>query len=205
MNEGDEVESTQEEGGELESAPKDDAIMGDEEYEQFEEELRELHELENMKIFLEVEKDRLTRQTEALTSELEGINVAMSSAEVYLASYEKRKKDHSHNIEKAAEKQAVLADEVSSLHYQVKATREDIATTSTLEKSFQGELSEIDSEKTIVLNRLNDITAGLQRIDREKDFKVPHLQWYDGTLKKIYNVFIEAQNRMEVSMIMKKK
>ncbi len=99
----------------------------------------------------------------------------------------------------------MLSDEVSSLHYQVKATREDIATTSTLEESFEGELNEINSEKTIVLKRLNDITAGLQRIDMEKDFKVPHLKWYDGTLKKIYNVFIEAQNRMEVSMIMRKK
>ncbi len=98
QNEGDELESSQNEGDELENTLKDDAIMGDEEYEQFEEELRELHELENMKIFLEVENDRLTRQTESLTSELEGINVAMSSAEVYLASYEKRKNDHAHNI-----------------------------------------------------------------------------------------------------------
>ncbi len=53
--------------------------------------------------------------------------------------------------------------------------------------------------------RLNDITAGLQRIDREKEFKAPHLKWYDETFKQIYNVFIEVQNRMEVSTIMRKK
>lgn len=182
-----------------------DVNLSDEEYEKFEDELKEFRELENMKIFLEVENDRLKRQAENLTSELEGINVTMSSTEDYLASYEKRKKEHSHNIEKAAAKRDLLADEVSSLHLQIKAVREDIATSLKLEENFEGELHDINSEKVVVLKRLNDITTGLQKISREKEHKVPHLKWYDGTLKQIYNVFMEAQNRMEVSLIMRKK
>lgn len=194
MKEGDEVESTLK-----------DATMDDEEYEQFKDELREFHELENMRIFLGVENDRLKRQIESLTSELEGIDVAMSSSKDYLASYEQRKKEYSHNIEKAAAKEEMLADEVSSLHYQIKAIREDIETTSKLEESFRSELNDINGEKAVVLKRLNDITAGLQRISREKEYRLPHLRWYDGTLKQVYNVFMEAQNRMEVSQIMRKK
>jgi len=193
-----------ENGNEPESTLKD-AAMDDEEYKQFEDELREFHDLDNMKIFLEIENDRLTRQIEKLTSELDGIDVAMSSSEEYLSSYEQRKKHYSHNIEKAAAKEELFADEVSSLHSQIKALREDIETTTKLKESFESELNDINGEKAVVLKRLNAITTRLQRIDREKEFKVPHLKWYDGTLKEVYNEFMEAQNRMEVSMIMKKK
>ncbi len=188
----------------LESTLKD-APLDDEEYKQFEEELREFHELENMRIFLEAENDRLTRQIESLPSELEGIDVAMSSSEDYLASYEQRKKEYSHNIEETAAKEDLLADELSSLHYQIKAIREDIETTSKLEESFNAELNDINGQKAVVLKRFNAISAGLQKISREKEFKLPHLKWYDGTLKQVYNVFMEAQNRMEVSLIIKKK
>jgi hypothetical protein len=91
------------------------------------------------------------------------------------------------------------------LYLQIKAGREDIESCSKLEESFKDELHDISGEKAVVLKRLNDITTGLQKISREREDKLPYLRQYDGVLKQVYNVFMEAQNRMEVSLLMRKK
>ncbi len=64
--------------------------MEDEEYEHIVDELRELRELENMKTFLEAENGRLKSQIEFLTGQLEGINIAISSTEASLVSFDIR-------------------------------------------------------------------------------------------------------------------
>jgi chromosome segregation ATPase len=179
--------------------------MGDEEYEEIVDELRELHELQNTKTFLEAENRRLKNEIEALTAELEGINIAMSSAEAYMASYEGRRKKCAENIERLRPKRDMLTAEISDLSLKIKASREDKESTSNLSNMLKDELYDIEGEKRVVLKRLNDIKTGLQQISSDRDVKLPHLKWYDVMLKQIHNVFMETQNRMEVSLILRSR
>ena len=183
----------------------EDVTMGNEEYEEIVDELREFHELQNTKTFLEAENSRLKNEIEVLTAELEGINIAMSSAEAYIASYESRRKKCAENVEKLRPKKDVLTAEISDLRLKIKALREDKESTSNLSNMLKDELYHIEGEKTVVLKRLNDIKTGLQQISSDRDVKLPHLKWYDVMLKQIHNVFMETQNRMEVSLILKSR
>ena len=180
-------------------------IMGDEEYEEIVDELRGFHELQNTKTFLEAENSRLKNQIESLTAELEGINIAISSAEAYLASYENSRKKSAENIEKLKPRKDVLTAEISDLGLKVKVARGDEKSTANLTDMLKDELYQIEGEKTVVIKRLNDIKIGLQEISSDKDVKLPHLKWYDGILKQIHNVLMETQSRMEVSLILKNK
>ena len=179
--------------------------MKDEEYEEIVVELREIHELQNTKTFLEAENTKLKNQIESITVELEGINISISSAEAYLASYENRRKKCAENLEKLKPKKDVLTAEINDLRLKIKAAGEDEESTSHLRDMLKGELYHIEGEKTVVINRLTDIKAGLQEISTDRDVKLPHLKWYDGILKDVYNAFMETQNRMEVSVILKGK
>ncbi len=179
--------------------------MEDEEYEEFLDELRELRELENMKTFLEVENGKLKSQIEFLTGELEGINIAISSTEAYLVSFEKRVKRSSENIEYLESKKDLLTAEMNNLHLQIKAAREDEESSSDLKDSLKDELNDIKGEKTVAIKRLNDIRTGLQRISSARDVKLPHLKGYYSVLKQTYTAFKETQNRMEVSLVLRQK
>jgi len=179
--------------------------MEDEEYEEFLDELRELRELENIKTFLEVENGKLKSQIELLTGELEGINIAISSTEASLVSFEKRAKRSSKNIEDLESKKDLLTAEMNNLHLQIKAAREDEESTSDLKDSLKDELNDIKGEKTVVIKRLNDIRTGLQKISSDRDVKLPHLKGYYSVLKQIYTEFKETQNRMEASLVLRQK
>ncbi|NVM21021.1 MAG: hypothetical protein HWN68_04505 [Desulfobacterales bacterium] len=179
--------------------------MKDEEYEEIIDELREFHELQNTKAFLEAENTKLKNRIESITAELEGINISISSAEAYLASYENRRKKCAENVEKLKPKKNLLTAEINDLRLKIKAAKEDEESTSNVRDMLKDELYHIEGEKTLVIKRLNGIKAGLQEISTDRDVKLPHLKWYDGTLKQIYNGFLESQNRMEVSLLLKKR
>jgi chromosome segregation ATPase len=183
----------------------EDATMGNEEYDKIIDELREFHELQNTRTFLEAENSRLKNKIEVLTAELEGINIAMSSAEAYMASCESKRKECAENLKELRAKRDVLTAEISDLRLTIKASREDKESTSNLTNMLKNELYHIEGEKTVLLKRLNDIKSGLEQISSDRDVKLPHLEWYDVMLKQIHNVFVETQNRMEVSLILKSR
>ena len=179
--------------------------MDDEEYDDLADEISEIRELENMKLFLEAENGRLTIQREHLTRELEGIEITESATKAYMESYEKRRRKCSINIEKLKTKKDSLMNRVNNLHLRIKAAKVDAKSSLTLKNSLEEEFGEIKGEKALVLKRFKGVKTGLQRISSAGDAKLPHLVWYDMVLKQILHVFAEAQNRMEVSLIMKKR
>ncbi len=179
--------------------------MDDEEYEHIVDELRELRELENMKTFLEVENGRLKSQIEFLTGQLEGINIAISSTEASLVSFENRIKKSSKNIEKLESKMDLLMAEMNNLHLQIKAARGDEESTSNLKDRLKDELNDIMTQRAVVIKRLNDIRSGIHRISSDKELRAPHLKGYDSVLKQICTAFKETQNRMEVSLVLRQK
>lgn len=185
--------------------PLKPVTMDDEEYEDLIDEISEIRELENMKMFLETENGRLISQMERLTRELEGVEITASASKAYMDSYEKRRRKCSINVEKLIPKKDLLVSQADDLHLRIHAVKADAESSLTLKETLEEELGEIKSEKTVVLKRFQDVKTGLQQIARAGDAKLPHLIWYDTILKQILNVFAETQNRMEVSLIMKKR
>jgi len=185
--------------------PLKPVTMDDEEYEDLVDEIRELRELKNMKEFLQAENDLLKSQLERLTRELKGIEITESATKAYMASYEKRRKKCSVNIEKLKSKKDALMGQADDLHLRIKAAKADAESSLALKDNLEEELGGIKAEQAVVLKRFKDVKAGLQRISSAGDAKLPHLMLYDTILKQIYHVFSETQNRMEVSLMMRKK
>ncbi len=179
--------------------------MSDDDYEHMNDAVRELEELKRTKLFLEAENNRLKALANNLTGELDGIDIAISSAQAYMTSYESRKKICTDNIEKLSERKEALINDINALLLKTIAAREDRESTATINETLTNEFNEIVDEKSIVVNRLSAISKGLKEISVNKGQRLPNLKWYDAILKKIYVEFVEAQNRMEVSMVLKKK
>ena len=57
--------------------------MSDDDYEHMIDAVKELEELKRTKLFLEAENNRLKAQANNLTGELDGIDIAISSAQAY--------------------------------------------------------------------------------------------------------------------------
>lgn len=179
--------------------------LDDDDYEFMVDALKELEELRKTKLFLEAENQRLHTQINHLTGELEGIDIAISSARAYMASYESRKKTSADHIEQLSDRKEALISEINALHLRIAAAREDRESTARLNETLIDEFNDIVDEKSIVVKRLSAISKGLKDITVHKEQRLPNLKWYDAILKKIYVEFVEAQNRMEVAMVLKKK
>ncbi len=179
--------------------------VSDEQYDEIANELREIHELQNTKAFLEAENSRLKSQMETLTAELEGINIAISSGEAYIVSYENRRRQCAESVEKLRPQKDAITTEITNVRFKIKAAEEDEESTSNLTDMLKEEIHQIKDEKIVVMKRLCDVERGLKQISSDRDVKLPHLKWYDKMLKQMYNALVETQNRMEVSLILRKR
>jgi chromosome segregation ATPase len=183
----------------------DQTPMSDDDDEFMIDAIRELEELKRTKLFLEAENSRLKTQINHLTGEMEGVDIAISAAQAYMASYESSRETCIDNIEKLSDRKEYLINDINMLRLKLIAVREDRESTATLNDTLKSEFNEIVEEKTLVVKRLSAINRGLKEISADKGQRLPNLKWYDAILKKIYVEFVEAQNRMEVSMVLKKK
>ena len=165
----------------------------------------ELEELKRTKLFLESENNRLKTQINHLSGELEGVDIAISAAQAHMESYESSRENSIDNVEKLIDRKENLINEINALRLKLLAMREDRESTATLNETLKNEFNEIIEEKSLVVKRLSAINRGLKEISEDKGQRLPNLKWYDAILKKIYIEFVEAQNRMEVSMALKKK
>ncbi|MBF0508645.1 MAG: hypothetical protein HQK57_06935 [Deltaproteobacteria bacterium] len=167
--------------------------------------IREIGELEKMKRFLEAENDRLRRQVDILTGELDGISIALSSTKSYTASYLERRRKSLENIDKQKSRKELLLNEIDQLHLKVKASQEDERSLANLSNSLEEELDGIRDERLLVRKKFSDMKSGINQIAKHKESKLPDLKSYDDVLRQIYRVFKETQHRMDVSLIMKKR
>ncbi len=164
-----------------------------------------LRELENMHAFLVSENDRLKEQVDLLTAELEGLNISISAAKKDLGSYTTRKLDATGNVDLLKSERDRLVSEINRLHLQNKTINQEIELSSHLWENMADELDFLLEEKAVVVRRLNDVQSGLHRLSKDKETKLPRLKEYDSVLKEIYRTFKDAQNRIEVSMLLKQK
>ncbi|MBF0232008.1 MAG: hypothetical protein HQK62_00855 [Desulfamplus sp.] len=166
--------------------------------------LKEIEELKKIKLFLEEEDIRLLRDIDILSGELEGIEIALSSANNHILSYEKRKKECGKNIEVLKNRKEDMIKEIDELHLRIRELRAEEIATTTLNKNLRNELGSINSEKSRVIKRLDIVKTGIKSIDRDQIERLPNLEGCDSVLKQVYNVLRETQDRMEISALMKK-
>ncbi len=175
------------------------------EYETLVEELRKLRELEGLKRFLQVENLKLKTQVDTLTGELEGISVSMSAVKATMDSYELERRKCEKKEVKLKPRKDFLMREINDLHLKIKASKEDDATCSSLTDALGDDLADIKAQRKVAIKRLNDMRAGIKRIDNNKKLRMPRLREYDSVLKQMCTAFRESQNLMEVSLMMKEK
>jgi chromosome segregation ATPase len=175
----------------------------EEEYEEAEDELLELHELENMKRFLEGENEKYKGEVSTLAQELEGINVTIAATQGSIESYEGQIEKYVQNIGPLeVRKESSIAD-INQVKLKIHAAREDEEYSLILKDTLTDELDQIKSEKAIIIDRLGDIERGIDQISHDRQSKLPHLKEYDVVLRQICNILKGTQNRIEVSLTLK--
>ena len=179
--------------------------MADKEPQERPDELGAFRDLENTKRFLEAENGRLRAQIDELTGELEGIEISISSAEAYMDSYEKRRENCVEDLKELDTKRDLLMREIDELYLKIKVAKQDEEMSAKLIETLKDELHDIKTHKGIVNKRLDDIQSGIREISSEKALRVPHVRKYDSTLKDLHKKLMEAQNRMEVSLMLRQK
>ncbi len=178
---------------------------GYEDYKERRDLLREIEELRKIKLFLDEEDTRLTREIDILSGELEGVDIAISAANNHTHSYEKRKNDCAKNIEFLKSRKDELIKETDELHFKVKELRAEESSSAMLSKNLRSELNDISSEKARVIKRLDIVKSGIKAISKDQVDRLPNLEGCDSILKQVYNLLRETQDRMEISALMKKR
>lgn len=169
------------------------------------EEMGALREMRNMLSFLEIENDRLKKQVDIVTAELEGLNISISAAKKDLSAYSIKKVEATGNISVLRSEKERLVTEINRLHLQNKTINKETELSTHLMDNLADELGHLTSERKVAVKRLTDIQSGLHRLSADKDIKVPKLKEYDSVLRQIYRAFKETQNRIEVSMLLRQK
>lgn len=179
--------------------------MGDGEYQEIADLAEKVREMESNRNFFIAENENLKNQIVDLTGEIQGVSVALASAKKQIASPEVRLPKSLKNIERLALTKEAMEQEVNTLRLRLKAIQEDLISSSEIRSTMMTELNELNSERGIIIKRLKGIEKGIQEISTDKERVWPKVKKYDDVLKQIYHLFLEAQNRMEVSVILKQK
>jgi len=166
--------------------------------------LDELRELKRKAGFFQTENEKLRGYVEELQAELEGITVALAASEEFIASYAGAARRHQLSIADIKARKDVLTDEINALRRRAKAAQADEAASAALRDVLAAELEGLNLEREMILRNLKDLKDGIRRIDLDKERIVPYGKQQDDMLKKVYLLLKEAQDRMELSIILKK-
>lgn len=164
------------------------------------EELRALHELNNMCRLLREENDDYREQIIAITAELEGINVSIAESEEYIGSYDEKKEISLENITSLSKLRNTMTEELNRLQLRIKAVANDVETSMVMQETLQEEFYSIQAEKEILIARIKDVESGILELKQQKQHKLPRAREHDEIYNRIYKVFKEAENRMEVTV-----
>ena len=169
-------------------------------YEEIKEILSEIRELKNTEHSLDTENKELHEKKKTLQSELDGIDIVIPSLKEDISSTEKRIHECHKNIENLKMKQEQEIEEINEIQRSIRTVTEDNKKCSTLRSHLTVEFESIMSERSILLKQLKDIEEGVQTLSSKKMSKMPHLRGYDTLLKRVYMVFRETENRMNVAL-----
>ena len=168
-------------------------------------EISELRELENMKAFLREENRKYADQIEVFSKELEGVEISISASQRTIAACEEKREQYYDNFEHLRAKKETLIAQINEIHLQIKAAREDEQSTGLLILNLKQELEEIRAEKAIIGKRLEGVRSGIDRISRDRETRLPHLQEYGDVYRQVHTLLKDAQNRMDLTLKLRRK
>ena len=184
-------------GGETSLDSIEDDALGDE--------ISELRELRQMRSFLLTENERLRRSRDGLTDEMKGLELTVAATRANMNFFETRERKSIQNEAQLAEKREELIQAATTMHLNIKSLQIEAEATVRLKDNLTDDLTDIERQKKTVTNRLKDVQSGLHEISDHQKRRLPHLRWYDKALRQIRSTFIEAQNKMEVSLLLRRK
>lgn len=162
--------------------------------------LRTFQELKNIRTLLKEENEKFKKQIKAITGELEVIHIENDEAEEAYAKYKNKTEFLFAEIEMLKDVRNRLTEEINQLRLQLKAATSDRDSSALALETMNQELEDILGEKSIILNRLKSVAEGINRICQERESSVPDIKGHDQILRRVYRVFKEAGDRMDVSI-----
>ena len=187
------------------AVPEDDnafmALSSSEKYEMISALFYELREAGNTRQFLETQNMELKEQAEHYKKEIDGLEVIIASTKDDIELTLQRSTECIENAEGLQGQMEKEIEAINNIQTNLKTVHSNNKKCLILKEHLSVEFESLNSEKTIVFNKLKDIEAGVKKIcGRKNAHKVPYLRAYDTLLKRIYHAFQEAENRMEVSL-----
>ena len=131
------------------------------------EELRALHELNNMCRLLREENDDYREQIIAITAELEGINISIVESKEYISSYSEKKEISLENITSLSTLKNKMTEELNRLQLKIKAAANDVDTSLVMQETLREEFSSIQNEKEILVSRIKDVENGILELAKQ--------------------------------------
>ena len=158
------------------------------------------HELKNIQILLNDENEKLRKQIQSINGELAGTKISIDDAEEFYAKYKNKTEILLEEIESLRVVRNRLTEDINQSRLELKAALSDRDSSSLVLETMAQELENIKGEKEILLNRLKAVGEGIKKICQERESSVPELKDHDQILRKVYRVFKEAGDRMDVSI-----
>lgn len=162
--------------------------------------LRTFHELKKIRTLLNDENEKYRKQIKSLTGELEVVNITIDESEESFAKYKSKVARLLEEIDELKLVRSRLTEDINQLRLESKAAISDRDSSSLALETLGQELENVKGEKEILLNRLKSVGEGIRKICQERRSSVPELKDHDQILRKVYRVFKEAGDRMDVSI-----
>ncbi len=155
-------------------------------------------------IALRKEREALAGRVEEMRAELGRIDAQVFEADQYMAAFPEREAQGLERISRLEARKTSSIDAINTLRRRLKDIQSDEASSRILDQALCSDLADLGNERATVLRNLQEIKDSLRRIESNAAQIKPYGKQQDDMLKKAYLLLKEAQDRMELSMAIKK-
>ncbi|MBF0450775.1 MAG: hypothetical protein HQK75_08750 [Candidatus Magnetomorum sp.] len=165
---------------------------------------KDLKTLEQKVLPLRKQNQKYKEQMAILTEDISQMDQSIEFLKGAIEDSENKKASALNEIGSFQLKNEHLISDINKIKSMIKATVSDKENTSRLIENLTNELNDFKSEKDIAIDRIKKMKEAIKTISCEKDRKLPKLKRYDALLKSAYNTFQETENRMDLSLKLRK-
>ena len=164
-----------------------------------------LRDMERRAAILQADNIRLKGHLEELQEELVGVSVSIAASEEYISvTFAEEQDRYLRSVAALDAKKNALIGQINTLRQRTKSVLADEHSSAVLREVLLTELDELISEREMILRMLKDLKDGIRQMDLDNERIVPYGREQDNMLKRVYLLLKEAQDRMEISIILKK-